>query len=487
MILIRRPRSCPASLLVDKMKKGLYLTLLLPLLAGALEFNGVFQSNMVLQRGVPLTISGKASPGEKITLSFAGHTLKGTAAQDGSWRLVLPALEGSGKNRSMILQGKDKKIVLENILTGEVWFCSGQSNMHWKLFQSLNGKEIASRSDHPQIRTLMVDANTSVKPLESFKGSWRPLTPGNAGKLSGVGFFFARELHRQLGIPIGLVCVTRGGTMIEPWTPGDAWDPYPAVKKQVEQIYKKTPGQKPRLQDWIQNQPHLIYNGAIHPLRHITCRGVIWYQGCSNVWNDTEEIYFLKQKALFEGWKKAFDAPELKFYLVQLAPLKRPARYVRKHVDIWLAQQRFADTVRNVRMAVINDVGDLNNIHPVNKEPVGLRLARIALKYDYGRQVKADFPRPEKYIRKGSTVELAFRHASGWKTTDGKAVRNFETAGRDGKFHEAKAEISGKYLKISAPQVDKPVAIRYMYDACKMGNLVNEAGLPPGTFEVQIK
>ena len=468
------------------MKKLLLLAAAVPLLAAALEFDSVFQSNMVLQRGVSVPVSGKALPGEKITLSFAGYILKGTAGKDGIWRVVLPALEASKENRSMILQGKNQKVILKNILTGEVWFCSGQSNMHWKLHQSLNGKEVAAQSNYPLIRTLVVDANTSVKPVETFKSSWRSITPANAGKLSGVGFYFARELHRKLNIPVGLVCVTRGGTMIEPWTPAGAWESYPAVKKQVEKIYRKIPGKKPRLQDSTQNQPHLIYNGAVHPLRHITFRGVIWYQGCSNVWNDTEEIYFLKQKALFEGWKKAFNAPELKFYFVQLAPLKRPAQYVRKHVDIWLAQQRFADSDKNVKMAVINDVGDLNDIHPVNKEPVGKRLAAFALKYDYGENIRADFPRVKKAVCKGKTVELLFSHANGWKSTDGKAVQNFEIAGKNGRFYAAKAEISGKVLKISSPQVDKPAALRYMFNACKTGNLLNDAGLPPGTFEIKL-
>ena len=220
------------------MKKFLLLVAAVPLLAAALEFDCVFQSNMVLQRGVPVPVSGKALPGEKITLSFAGYTLNGIAGKDGRWRVVLPALKTSKVGRSMILQGKNKKVTLKNILTGEVWFCSGQSNMHWKLHQSLNGKEVAAQSNYPLIRTLVVDGNTSAVPVETFKSSWRSITPANAGKLSGVGFYFARELHRNLNIPIGLVCVTRGGTMIEPWTPAGAWDAYPFVKEQVKKATK---------------------------------------------------------------------------------------------------------------------------------------------------------------------------------------------------------------------------------------------------------
>ena len=470
------------------MKKILYSLLLFPLFAGALEFDRIFQSGMVLQRGMPLQVSGKAAPGEKVTLSFAGHTVSGTAAKNGRWQLKLPVLQASKENRSMVLQGKDKKITLGNVLVGEVWFCSGQSNMYWPLSRCLDAQKVIEKSTFPQIRTLRIGAWPAKVPQESFKAVWQELTPQNAGSLSGVGYYFARELHQTLDIPIGLICAVQGGTMIEPWTPRGAWDAYPEIKPQVERVYKKVPGlKKPRLQDQPQNQPHVLFNSAVHPARHFTCRGVIWYQGCSNIWNDTEDIYVLKQKALLESWKKAFNAPELKFYFVQLAPLERPAKYRPMHTAIWLAQQRFADSDKNVKMAVINDVGDLKNIHPANKEPVGKRLAAFALKYDYGKKVKADFPRPEKYELRGSTVILSFSHASGWKTTDGKAVRNFELAGSDGKFYPAQVRISGKTLEISAAQVKNPQVIRYMFHSNKMGNLISDAGLPPGIFELKIK
>ena len=467
------------------MRKLTYLSLLLPFLAGALEFSKVFQSNMVLQQNMPIPICGKAAPGEKITLSFDGKKLSGTADQKGHWRVLLPKVKASKENRSMILQGRKEKIVLKNILVGEVWFCSGQSNMHWKLAQSLNGKETAVQSNYPLIRTLSVDAVNSSSLQESFKGSWKSIKPENAGKLSGVGFYFARHLHQKLDIPVGLVCVTRGGTMIEPWLPCGAADKYPQIARQWRRIYKKVPGQKkPRLQDQPQNQPYVIYNGAVHAVRHLTCRGVIWYQGCSNIWFDTEEEYFLKQQALWDGWKKAFKNPDLKFYAVQIAPLLRPEKYYQGHLNVWLAQQRFADNNKNVHLVITNDVGDLKNIHPVNKEPVGRRLADLALKHEYGCNIPADFPRLSKKEIKGNKFILHFAHVSSWKTTDGKEIRNFELAGRDGKFHPAQVKIRGSLLEVSAPGVEKAAALRYMYHPGKMGNLVNGHDLPPGTFAI---
>ena len=270
----------------------------------ALEFAGVFQSGMVLQRGVPLKISGTAAPGEKVSLTFAGQKISGKAADNGTWQLTLPPLAVSAEPRNMTLSGEKKRIVLKDILVGEVWLCSGQSNMHWKLAQCLNGKETAAQSNYPLIRTLSVDANISDTPKETFKASWKSIKPENAGRLSGVGFFFIRRLHQKLNIPVGLVVITRGGTMIEPWLPGGAADKYPQIAKQWSRLYKKVPGlKKPRLQDHPQNRPHAIYNGAIHAVRQLTFRGVIWYQGCSNIWFDTEEEYLLKQQALFDGWK----------------------------------------------------------------------------------------------------------------------------------------------------------------------------------------
>ena len=454
---------------------------------GALEFDAVFQSHMVLQQGRALAVGGKAAPGERLTLAFAGQKVSGRAGKDGRWRLELAPLAASGTPRSMILTGERDSLKLDDVLVGEVWLCSGQSNMYWPLSRSLNGKETAAESDFPGIRVLRVGAAAAGKPQESFKAKWQALTPKNAGGLSAVAFYFGRKLHKALNVPVGLLCAYQGGTMIEPWTPAGAYDAYPELKKSLDARFGKAPDPKSKSpKDWPQNRPHVLYNGAIHPLTPYTFRGVIWYQGCSNVWYDTQKEYLLKQQALFDGWKKAFADSGMKFYAVQIAPLKRSGTAARNHVGVWLAQQEFAD--RNapaVKLVVINDVGDLKNIHPANKEPVGLRLANLALKYDYGKDVPADFPRVLSSEVKNGAVHLSFRSAEGWKTTDGGPVRNFELAGTDGKFVPAQARIRGVEIIVSAPGIPAPSTVRYMYDCSRLGNLVSEAGLPLGTFEAQ--
>ena len=328
---------------------------------GALEFDGVFQSHMVLQQGRTLAVSGRAVPGERLTLDFAGQKVSGRAGEDGHWRLELSPLAASGTPRSMILTGEKESLKLDDILVGEVWLCSGQSNMQWPLVLSLNGRKTAAESDFPRIRTLRIGVSAAETPQKSFKAKWQALTSKNAGGLSAVAFYFGRKLHKELNVPVGLLCAYQGGTMIEPWTPAGAYDACPELKKSVAERFGKAPDPKSKSpKDWPRNQPHVLYNGAVHPLTPCAFRGVVWYQGCSNVWYDTQEEYLLKQQALFDSWKKAFGNPGMKFYTVQIAPLKRSGTAARNHVGIWLSQQEFAD--RNqpaVKLAVINDVGNL--------------------------------------------------------------------------------------------------------------------------------
>lgn len=467
---------------------GSLLLSILPAAAGvAAEFAPVFGSGMVLQQGCELTFRGKAEPDETLTLEFAGEKVAGQAGKDGEWSLKLPPLTASATPRTMTLTGKNGCRKLDDVLVGEVWLCSGQSNMYWPLGRSLNGNEAAATADYPEIRVFRESSRHAAAPQKNTSAKWQKMTPDLAGNTSAVAFYFGRELHRELKVPVGLLCAHRGGTMIEPWTPPGAWDAYPELKARIDARFGKTPNAKSKSpKDWPRNQPHVLYNGVIHPLTPYRFRGVIWYQGCSNVWYDSQEDYLLKQQALYDGWKRAFANPGMKFYTVQIAPLIRSRDAVEKHVGIWLAQQKFADANQpQVKLVVINDVGDLNNIHPANKEPVGLRLANLALKYDYGRNVPADFPRLRECEAKDGVLRLSFCFVREWKTTDGGPIRNFEIAGADGKFLPARVEAQGDQLTVSAPGVSLPRRVRYLYSCSKLGNLVNEAGLPPGTFEAE--
>ena len=445
---------------------------------------------MVLQRQKPIQIVGTAEVGKSVKVTIGDNSVVAEACKGGVWKAVLPAMEAGGPYTVTVSGAKGSKpIVFKDVLIGEVWFCSGQSNMYWPLARCLDAKKVIAESDFPQIRTLRIGAYASAVPKESFKAVWQSITPKNAGPLSGVGYYFARELHQTLDIPIGLICAVQGGTMIEPWTPAGAWDKYPELKAKLAEQFSAPVNPKAKSpKAWAQNQPHVLYNAAIHPLTPYTFRGVIWYQGCSNVWYDSGNDYLLKLQALFDSWKKAFNNPEMKFYLVQLAPLRRGGNAAKNHVGIWLAQQEFADKNHPaVQMAVINDVGDLKDIHPKNKAPVGLRLASIALKYDYNMPIAADFPRLKSCTKNGSSLRLTFSHAESWKTLDGEGIKNFEVAGSDGKFVPAKAIANGANLLVSSPAVAEPAAVRYMFNCSRIGNLVNENGLPLGTFKAAVR
>ena len=463
------------------------LSLLSVVSGKAPDFASVFNTGMVLQQGRELTICGNAEPGEEISLEFAGQKVTGKTGKDGVWQLKLAPLSISRTPQTMTLTGPSGIRKLNDILVGEVWLCSGQSNMYWPLDHSLNGTETAAASNYPEVRVFGNYNQMAASPQVKTSAIWQTLTPDRAATMSAVVFYFGRKLYQELKIPIGLICAYRGGTMIEPWTPAGAWDAYPDLKKRIYAQFSQKPdktSKKPK--DWPQNQPHVLYNGAIHPLTPFAFRGVIWYQGCSNVWYDSPEDYQLKQQALFDGWKKVFLNPEMKFYMVQIAPLKRDKTAARNHVGIWLAQQRFADANDpKVKIVIINDVGDPNNIHPTNKEPVGIRLANFALKYDYAKNNSADFPRYKAIALKNGAAHLSFRFVNEWKTTDNGPVRNFEIAGPDGKFVPAKARIFGAEIIVSAPEISAPSAVRYMYNCASLGNLVNEAGLPLGTFEAR--
>ena len=453
------------------------------------EFAPVFNNGMVLQQGRELTICGKAKPNEKLSLEFASSKISGKAGNDGRWFLKLPAQKATSTPQTMILTGEYGVRKLNDILVGEVWLCSGQSNMYWPLERSLNGKEIAAQSNYPSIRILRVIANPADVPQEKLTARWRKMQPKVAAGMSAVAFYFGRKLHQELKVPIGLICSHRGATMIEPWTPAGAWDVYPEMRDRVYTQFGKVPNPKSKSSKELpQNQPHVLYNGAIHPLTPYAIRGVIWYQGCSNVRYDSQEDYLKKQQALFNSWKNMFKNPTMKFYTVQIAPLNRSQKEAAAHVGIWLAQQRFADFNQpNVKLVITNDVGDLKNIHPENKEPVGLRLANLALKYDYDKDIPADFPRVLNGEVKNETVRLAFSFVKFWKTTDQGEIRNFEIAGPDGKYMSAQVKAEGKYLILTAPGVSNPESVRYLYTSSRLGNLINEEGLPLGTFEMTLK
>lgn len=490
----------------------------------------IFGNGMVLQRGKPVPVWGWAAPGEAVTVVFAGKTATAVAGADGRWQLRLDPMAASAEGRAMTVKGTNA-LTFDNVLVGEVWLCSGQSNMEWTVSSSANAKEEIEGSANPLIRHVKISHVHLPKPSTDVRsGGWQQAAPGTTGGFTAVGYFFGRTLFKELNVPIGLIGSNWGGTRIEPWTPPCGFRQVPELKSLADQVdswYSETPvGRQAhldviaKLKEWIpraeaalaQNQaaPEIptfpipgsshqdltrIYNGMIHGLVPFALRGAIWYQGESN--GGESLSYFHKTQALVRGWREIWGQGDFPYYLVQLANFtgdnKAPAGgdgYAR----IRDAQRKCLE-IKNVGMAVIIDIGEAGNIHPRNKQDVGKRLALWALAKDYGKDVVFSGPLYRGLKVEGSTVRVSFDSVGsglivGKKDglapvteVSGGKLERFAIAGADKVWQWADAVIDGETVVVSSPEVAKPVAVRYAYSANPVGcNLYNRDGLPASPF-----
>ena len=451
----------------------------------------VLGSGMVLQRDLPVPVWGWADAGEKVSVTFAGQTKTTKAGDDGKWMVKLDPLKANSKATSLMVTGNNK-ISLDNVLVGEVWICSGQSNMEWALRSSMNAKEEVAAADHPQIRLFNVPGHTtSPLPKEKGAGSWQVCNPKSATGFSAVGYFFGRRLQKDLDVPVGLVGSNWGGTRIEPWTTLAGFESVPELSKIADQVknYKadtKVGG----------GSPSAIYNSMVHPLAPFAMRGGIWYQGESN--GGEGVTYYHKKHALVNGWRKVFQNKDLAFYWVQLANFRKENENPAGG-DGW-AKIREAQTqaldIPGTGMAVITDIGAANDIHPRNKQDVGWRLAQWALHQTYGKKnVVPAGPLFKSQKVEGDSIRLSFNYVGkglmvGKKTgleptMEVKAgkLSHFAIAGEDKKWFWAEATIDGETVVVKSSDVPKPVAVRYGYTMNPAkANLYNKEGIPASPF-----
>jgi len=490
---------------------------------------GIFGSNMVLQQGKPIQIWGWANPGETTTAQL-GETRQSTTANDkGEWKISLPAMKAGGPHTLKV--GGPNEILLENVMIGEVWLCSGQSNMEMgmKMFH-ISPQEIAG-ADHPGIRLMLVENRWASRPQNDIQGAWKVCTPatiaeGGWNGFSATAYYFGREIHRTLGVTVGLINSDWGGTKIESWTPPEGFAAVPALQDESDKVQLSDPKSEAhqqrlrqtldQLDQWHQaaraamlaGQPNppapnlpeelrgpqdlqqatALYNGMIHPLAPFAIRGAIWYQGESNMGDGMR--YADRMKALVSGWRKVWNQGEFPFYFVQIAPFNYADRPPETAPEIWEAQAAAAREIPNAGMAVINDVGDLNDIHPQDKIMVGKRLALLALAKTYGKNDMA-FSGPVFKTLKAEENQLwvRFDHAhGGLSTRDGKAPDWFEIIdAEEGGFVKAEARISGDGIVLSAPGVKRPVAMRFAWSHIATPNLMNGKGLPAGAFRAAVE
>ncbi len=472
---------------------------LFSLIIVSLSYNGladiklpnVIGSGMVLQRDMAVPVWGWAEVGEEVTVSFAGQTKKTTAGDDGKWMIKLDSLKANAKGSTLTISGNNK-INLDNVLVGEVWICSGQSNMEWAIRQSMNPKEEAAAANYPQIRLFNVPGHTvSPLPKDEGAGQWQVCEPNSANNFSAVGYFFGRRLHKDLKVPVGLIGSNWGGTRIEPWTTLAGFESVPELSKIADQV--KNYKQDTRVGG---GQPSAIYNSMVHPLTPFAMRGGIWYQGESN--GNEGITYYQKKHALVNGWRKAFQNKDLAFYWVQLANFQKESDKP-EGGDGW-AKLREAQTkaldIPGTGMAVITDIGAANDIHPKNKQDVGWRLAQWALHQTYGQKnLVPSGPLYKSHKVEGNKIRLSFDHAGsglivGKKTglepteevKDGK-LEHFSISGKDNKWVWADARIDGQTVVVESKEVSEPVAVRYGFTMNPAkANLYNKEGLPAGPF-----
>jgi sialate O-acetylesterase len=456
---------------------GLLIALLASPVVAAIKLPSILGDNMVLQRDRPVAVWGWDEPGTEVTVAIGDNQAVAKADESGKWSLQLSAMPAGGPHK-MTVTGTDT-VTLENILVGEVWLCSGQSNMEWTVGSSNNAQEEIAAADYPKIRHIKIPHVPAETPQSDVPSDgWKVCSPETVGGFTACGFFMARYLQKELDVPIGLIGSNWGGTRIEPWTPPVGFQQVPALKDIADNL-ENFPSKN--AEGKINHQsPLALYNGMIAPLVPYTIRGAIWYQGESN--NGEGMLYHEKMKALISGWRSIWGQQDLPFYFVQLAPYRYGGDPTRL-AGIWEAQTATL-AVPHTGMAVTVDIGNVADIHPRNKQDVGKRLALWALAKLYG---KADIvysgPLYKSMQVDGDKIRINFDHVDGGLVSrDGQPLTWFTIAGEDKQFVEANAAIDGDQVVVSADGVQKPVAVRFGWHQEAEPNLSNKAGLPASPF-----
>jgi len=432
--------------------------------------NPVFSDNAVLQRDIKIPVWGIANDGEKVTVKFNGQEVS-TTAKGGNWRVDLAPVKAGGPFELTI--AGENTITLKNILVGEVWIASGQSNMQWSVKQSDKPEETVAASANPQIRLLTVTRRATPLPQTDIPADnkWVECGPSTVGEFSAVAYHFGADLAKHLKVPIGLISTNYGGTPAEAWTSKEAIAADPTLKA----YHGVAANDKP-------NSPSGLYNAMINPLIPYGIRGAIWYQGESNAARAYE--YRTLFTTMIKDWRARWGEGDFPFLLVQLAPFTaiKPEPGDSDWAELREAQYLATKTLPNVGMAVITDLGDEKDIHPKWKQPVGHRLALAARAMVHGEDVEHCGPVLASKTIEGDKVVLTFDHAKGGLTAKNGALTGFTVAGEDRKFVRAMAEIDGNKIIVSSPDVPKPVAVRYGWANFPVVNLFNKADLPATPF-----
>lgn len=445
-------------------------------LSAEIKLPSIFGDNMILQQQTNAAIWGKASPNANVSVktSWNNKTVTTRADREGRWKLKVPTPAAGGPYTIMISDGKP--VTLRNVMIGEVWICSGQSNMEMPMKgyrnQPITGSnEFIATSTNNSIRLITVPRVTSLTPLDDFAGSWKTCEPSNVAEFSATAYFFGLMLNRSMNVPVGLICTSWGGTRIEPWMSEEGFKNFDWVK---------LPDKSIKQEKLSQQTPTVLYNAMINPIAGYGIRGAIWYQGEAN--RNEPAQYQKLMPGLAENWRSVWEIGDFPMYYVQIAPFDYGSAGLNSSF-LREAQLKAATAISNFGMACIMETGEKDCIHPSNKKAAGDRLAFLALAKTYGMQGFAcEGPVLEEMEVEGSLVKLTFDNAPNGLTSFGKQLSNFEVAGANKRFYPATAFITSSGVTLLSPVVREPVAVRYAFKDFVIGDLFNVEGLPASSF-----
>jgi sialate O-acetylesterase len=462
----------------------------------------MFGDHMVLQRDIPVPIWGWARPSQPVRVHFEGQSVTGQADEAGKWMVYLEPLSVGGPYEMTIQVGEQQR-TLSDVLVGEVWLCSGQSNMGMALRRTSGAEGEIAAADHPSLRLFQVGLAMSDEPLDDVQARWAVCTPDAVAGFSAAAYFFGRDLQKELGVPVGVIQCAYGGSPAEGWISQKALaaesDLAPvlvndrAKKQRYEKdmaAYHEASSQgdtsvkepKPLIG---RHRPLVMYNAMLHPLIPYAVRGVTWYQGESNV--NRAHQYPLVLTTMINDWRSRWGQPRMPFGIVQLPNYVSPSQQSKGRFDwpqLRESQHQVAQDLPDIGLVVTIDVGDPTDIHPLNKKDVGRRLALWALASVYGRDIVSSGPVFGEANFEGDKVRISFDHVgSGLASRAGEPIRGFVIAGADRRFRWATAKIVGDQIVVSDKYTPQPIAVRYAWDENPYwANLINTEGLPAAPF-----
>jgi len=479
-------------------KSAIFLILLSCLqskLDAQVEPSPLFGNHMVLQREMPIPVWGKSKAGEKVLVSFAGHQVTGVANKSGRWKIELPPLEASSVGREMRIEGKNL-IIFKDVLVGEVWICSGQSNMQYgwgteSPFSRYNWggdselKSLVPKAIDMPIRSYHVEVDASLSPKDTCGGKWY-----QGPSASAVGFGFSYHLHQSLQVPIAVIVTCWGSSSIEGWMPLDMTKSLPHFKEEIENLFmlpsvsRINRAIETGVRDgfvWLRKRPNLLYNAMFHPIIPYACRGVVWYQGEANANRPSQykKSLSLWIQRIRQGWGR----DDLHFLAVMLPGYGADDGYPNKKSWAWFREaQMNANNLSHVNVVNTIDLGDAKNIHPSDKAPIASRLALLAREKIYGEKISSRGPMYKEHSIVGNKMILSFSVRNSLKTVDGENPRGFWLADEKGAWHEAKSAIEGKKVILYSDNIPDPKACRYAFSGKPDVNLVDGEGLPTYPF-----